>query len=95
MNQRIPPANNWSGRGRSGRSNSTGRGRGRDQERRQCPAAQGMDSGVPVTYCWSHGITQNLWHNSRTCTRTITGHKNEATYDNKMGGSTQRCSRRS
>ena len=57
--------------------------------------AQGYDSeGTPITYCWSHGITQNLHHNSKSCNRKKEGHKDEATLHNKMGGCTDRCKAR-
>ena len=52
------------------------------------PKAQGTASnGVPINYCWTHGITRNVWHNSTTCSRPKDGHKKEATLSNKMGGS--------
>ena len=44
------------------------------------------DKGKPITYCWSHGITQNLKHDSKNCTRRKEGHKENATLHNKMGG---------
>ena len=50
--------------------------------------AQGLDDGVPVSYCWTHGITRNLHHTSKTCSRKAAGHKDEATLDNKLGGNT-------
>ena len=50
--------------------------------------AQGKDSeGKPVTYCWTHGVTWNLNHNSGTCRRQAEGHKTKATLKNRMGGS--------
>lgn len=59
---------------------------------RQTYASQGQDnSGKDVTYCWSHGITRNLAHNSKRCSRKKEGHQESATLDNKMGGSTDRC----
>ena len=57
--------------------------------------AQGYDTaGAPITYCWSHGITKNLKHNSKECKRKKEGHKDEATLNNKMGGCTERCKAR-
>lgn len=41
-----------------------------------------------VSYCWSHGTTRNLTHNSTTCDSKQAGHKDAATARNKMGGST-------
>ena len=52
-------------------------------------ASQGTNSaGKGITYCYTHGITQNLQHNSKTCARKCEGHKDNATLHNKMGGST-------
>ena len=39
-------------------------------------------------YCWSCGAWN---HTSRRCRRKKEGHKDEATFDNKMGGSTLYC----
>ena len=39
-------------------------------------------------YCWTHG---NCAHDSRKCNSKGTGHKNEATFQNKMGGSEKNC----
>jgi hypothetical protein len=53
--------------------------------------AQGLDeNGIPVSYCWSHGITHNLRHTSKSCTRPKDGHQEEATYTNQMGGCAHR-----
>jgi len=52
-------------------------------------ASQGTNTaGKSITYCFTHGITQNLQHNSKTCARKCDGHKDNATLNNKMGGST-------
>ena len=51
--------------------------------------AQALLDGVPVTYCWSHGVTRNLSHTSCTCKRHKDGHKEESTYANRMGGSNE------
>ena len=49
---------------------------------------EGLDSkGFPIAYCWTHGISRNLKHNSHTCTRRREGHKEQATLHNRMGGS--------
>ena len=62
---------------------------------RQPLVAQGTDTnGTHITYCWSHGITRNLKHNSKDCKRKKEGHKDEATLTNKMGGCTERCKAR-
>ena len=39
------------------------------------------------TYCWTHGYRVSATHNSKTCTRRATGHQEEATRSNNMGGS--------
>ena len=48
--------------------------------------AQGLLRGKPVSYCWTHGVTSNLRHTSASCRRKATGHKDEATFSNRMGG---------
>jgi len=48
---------------------------------------QGFLRGKPVSYCWTHGVTSNLRHTSSSCRRKATGHKNAATFSNRMGGS--------
>jgi hypothetical protein len=56
------------------------------------PKAQGKDENdKDITYCHSHGITSNLWHNSTTCSRKKEGHNDKATLTNKLGGNTERC----
>jgi hypothetical protein len=56
------------------------------------PKAQGKDdNGKEITYCHSHGLTSNLWHNSTTCSRKKEGHNEKATLTNKLGGNTDRC----
>jgi hypothetical protein len=49
------------------------------------------DDGDKITYCWTHGITTNLRHSGKNCTRQKEGHKADATLNNKMGGSTATC----
>ena len=49
------------------------------------------DAGNKITYCWSHGVTSNLRHHSKTCKRQKEGHQAEATLNNKMKGSKERC----
>ena len=66
-----------------------------DKNPRQPLVAQGYDTnGTAITYCWSHGITRNLKHNSKDCNRKKEGHKDAATLNNKMGGCTERCKAR-
>jgi hypothetical protein len=49
------------------------------------PAAPKKERG----YCWTHGITASTNHTSATCNNPADGHKQEATHQNKMGGSTE------
>ena len=72
-------------------SNTRGGKRRRETEGKTKPKAQVLIDGFPCTYCWTHGITSNLQHTSATCTRPKQGHKKEATYENKMGGSEEVC----
>ena len=59
------------------------------------PPSQGTDSnGNKTTYCWTHGTTTNLRHNSKSCSRPKEGHKEAAALQNKMDGSTELCRRR-
>lgn len=60
--------------------------RGKGDKKQGQHKAQALVDGIPVTYCHSHGVTRNLSHNSKTCTHRRDGHKEEATYDNRMGG---------
>ena len=39
-------------------------------------------------YCWTHG---GCGHESQTCEAKATGHKDEATFSNRMGGSNAYC----
>ena len=47
----------------------------------------GKNTEIPKSYCWSHGVTRNMDHNSGTCENQHTVHQSEATLDNRMGGS--------
>ncbi|CAB9520179.1 hypothetical protein (Partial), partial [Seminavis robusta] len=47
---------------------------------------KGSPDGVPMYYCWSHGLGPNSKHTSNTCTKKLPGHKNEATSDQMFGG---------
>ena len=68
------------GRGTGGYKNPSGGGKGK-------PQAQAHIDGRPVSYCWTHGVTRNLHHSSKSCSRKNEGHKEEATFGNRMGGS--------
>lgn len=63
-----------------------------NNNRNSTGTSQGTNTeGDKITYCWTHGITTNLRHNSKTCTRKKEGHKSEATLTNKMSGCTEIC----
>ena len=47
------------------------------------------DPNAPTSYCWSHGTSTNLSHDSGTCENQAPGHQHEATATNKMGSSTR------
>jgi len=65
-----------------------------NQNKAKPPPFQGKINGENVTYCWSHGITKNRYHNSKTCKRKKEGHQDESTLNNRMGGSNERCKAR-
>ena len=70
--------------GRGGRCGGYGRGRGRGGGRGgglRYPRRYNM-------YCWSHG---GCGHLGGCCRDKKDGHKDEATFENKMGGSTANC----
>ena len=57
--------------------------------------AQGFNSeGDPISYCWSHGVTKNLSHNSMTCKRKKEGHQDKATLNDRKNGSDEVCEKR-
>jgi hypothetical protein len=43
-------------------------------------------------YCWSHGLTRSSNHTSANCRTPEEGHKRNATFENRMGGSSFKCS---
>lgn len=47
---------------------------------------QALVDGVPVSYCWTHGVTRNLKHSSATCKHKSEGHQDDATYYCRKGG---------
>jgi hypothetical protein len=73
-------------------NSGNGNGNGNQNRNRPPPESQGTnDEGNKITYCWTHGITTNLRHNSQNCSRQKEGHKADATLTNKMGGCTEIC----
>lgn len=82
--------------GRGGRISGGGRGNGG----RYSYTPQGRDCGrfgrggaqqcnAPSSYCWMHGYGG---HTSQECQNPAPGHCHQATLNNKMGGSTYKCS---
>jgi hypothetical protein len=49
-------------------------------------ANQAHSDGIPVFYCWSHGLGKNPNHTSATCSNQKEGHKNDATIFDRKGG---------
>ena len=52
---------------------------------------RGKRSEKKKSYCWTHGVTTNMEHDSGTCDNQHTDHHNAATFDNRMGGSDHTC----
>ena len=75
MDQRLPDSNSSARRNNPRKDNNQ---RGKKTEK-------------PKSYCWSHGVTRNMDHNSGTCDNQHTGHQRDATLDNRMGGSDRIC----
>jgi hypothetical protein len=48
--------------------------------------AYSASTKTSLGYCWTHGVTTNKDHNSRTCSNKGTSHKEDATIDNMLGG---------
>ena len=47
----------------------------------------GTRNGRHLSYCWSHGLSDNTSYTGATCKNKKDGHVDEATWKNKMGGS--------
>jgi hypothetical protein len=52
------------------------------------PAAPRVDTRPHSSYCWTHGYLRNPKHTSLTCNFKGANHRDEATADNMLGGST-------
>lgn len=63
---------------------------GQHSRRSPTPTAEGATLQVPTptswSYCWTHGYGKSTDHNSRTCNNKATGHQEDATVENMMGG---------
>ena len=45
-----------------------------------------VSDGIPLFYCWTHGLSKTSQHTSKTCTNQNEGHCTEATLENRLGG---------
>ena len=75
---------NTGGGGRN-HNNYASRGRGGG---RGCGTQHNNRTTTARKYCWSHGACA---HTGSECNTKATGHKNEATFDSMLGGSTRGC----
>ena len=55
------------------------------------PAPAPRQKQIRDKYCWMHGAGT---HDGYGCTRPAVGHKKEATFKNKMGGTQKHCKNR-
>eukprot|EP00957_Ditylum_brightwellii_P035305 2677696-Ditylum_brightwellii.AAC.1 len=55
--------------------------------RKQTRTANRTNDNNVVFYCWSHRVTKNPNHQSKTCRHPKKGHQKEAIFFNCMGGS--------
>ena len=78
-----------SGRGgRGGRTGRTARGNGGPRIGTHTPDNASFNRRVTSNYCHTHGACN---HDSRACTTKAPGHHDNATMDNRMGGSNAFC----
>jgi len=86
--QQYQHQDDWSSRGR-GRGRARGRGRGRGRQGGRFPLGNGPPRVRTFNkYCWTHG---GCAHTGTDCLYQVPGHKTEATFEDKMGGSTLNC----
>ena len=52
---------------------------------------RGKKNIMKKSYCWTHGVTTNMEHDSGTCDNQHREHQETATFDNRMGGSESIC----
>ena len=64
LNEYNPPARNT---------------RNAKKRRKIKPAAQATVNRQDLTYCYTHGVNSNLWHNIKACTRRCAKHDETAT----------------
>jgi hypothetical protein len=81
--------NQIQGRGGGGRGRGSGRGgRGNGQEGQGSRTGRGNSQRPSRQYCWTHG---NCGHIGAGCHTKAEGHVDQATYQNRQGGSTYGC----
>ena len=72
----------------NGRNNGNNNGGGGRRRTRKTTDNAIFFRRVTEKYCWTHGGCADI---SSTCTRKANGHKEEATFNNCMGGSNAFC----
>ena len=60
----------------------------RKRKPRKTPDDATFPRSITTFYCWTHGGCN---HTSKDCKRRAPGHKIDATFDNRMGGSCAYC----
>ena len=84
----APPNNSSHRRNTNSSNRNRARGGGRNRTRTRTP--RGFDDNNKH-YCHTHGLTRTPYHTSQNCREPDPGHKKEATFGNKMNGSTLKC----
>jgi hypothetical protein len=59
------------------------------RQQSKTPRNQRLPVAAPLSYCWTHGFTKNLKHNSTTCRAKAPGHVDHATANDMQGGTTR------
>ena len=85
LQNQVRELNTNQGNRNNGRSHNRGRGNNRDNN---SSIRHRLNTSK---YCWTHGACA---HDSSECQSPAEGHKSEATFDNKMGGSSAYCEQR-
>ena len=74
---------------KSSGNNARGNGTNRRRQNRKTPDDKTTPQRADVShYCWTHGAWN---HSSNKCRFKAQGHQDEATFENKMGGSCAYC----
>ena len=45
-----------------------------------------VSNGIPLFYCWTHGLSKTSQHTSQSCNNQSEGHCADATIENRLGG---------